>query len=329
MWSAILAIRHFAYDMGLLPSQKGALPTLVVGNAELGGTGKTPHVLDLVLRLQQMLGSGSVGILSRGYGRSSQEFRWVSDANVWQDVGDEPWMMQAALPNAAVAVGANRLKALERMATERPELRVVVLDDGLQHRSLRADRTVGLASRPSPPKGWGWARVLPSGPWRDLPSRLQSCDRVAATTPKALCWNPDWISHVQALPPQPALPQAEPYRENQGPWLLVTGVAQPQRVVDAAVGLGIDLAACAHYPDHHAFSPSEANEWILWMESQNVNGILTTHKDAVRLLPVLPDTLKDRLWVLPIEIRWSSPEHVDEFLKSWAQTLPSQSNRIF
>ena len=94
----MLHVRHKLYDWGILHSERGALPTLVVGNVELGGTGKTPHVLDLAQRLQTMLGEDTVGVLSRGYGRAVP-VQWVSEAQQWQDVGDEPWMMQRRLPS--------------------------------------------------------------------------------------------------------------------------------------------------------------------------------------------------------------------------------------
>ena len=136
----MLHVRHKLYDWGILHSERGALPTLVVGNVELGGTGKTPHVLDLAQRLQAMVGEDAVGVLSRGYGRASASgFQWVSEAQQWQDVGDEPWMMQRRLPNLHVAVCEDRLHGLAQMASERPQLRMVVLDDGMQHRALRPD----------------------------------------------------------------------------------------------------------------------------------------------------------------------------------------------
>ena len=116
VWAAVLALRHALYDWGVLPSRRGALPTLVIGNVELGGTGKTPHVIDVAHRLEGLLGEGTVGILSRGYGRTTKGFLWVKDGETWRDSGDEPWMMQSRLPSVAVAVCEDRLHGLERMA---------------------------------------------------------------------------------------------------------------------------------------------------------------------------------------------------------------------
>ena len=323
LWSLVLALRHLLYDLGLLTSQTGALPTLVVGNAELGGTGKTPHVLDLTRRLEALLGTGAVGILSRGYGRSSQDFQWVSQASSWQEVGDEPWMMQSLLPSAPVAVGTDRVRALKRMAAERPELRAVVLDDGLQHRALRPDRALGLVSRAVPHRALGWTKVLPAGPWRDLPGRLERCDRLVATTPTNAEGAGLWSSRIVPGKPDVVISNRPPEDSALGPVLLLTAVAQPHRVVDTALECHVDIAGCAHYPDHHPFSFEEVQSWMAWMNATGTGDILTTEKDAVRLMNVWPAEATARLWVLPTRVRWSDPQKVDDFLKSWSQSLPS------
>ena len=94
--------------------------------------------------------------------------------------------MQRTLPSAHVAVCANRLDGLSRMAQDRPALKAVVLDDGLRHRALKPDLTVGLHARQMP-SALGTRLRLPSGPWRDLPSRLRTCDLTIFTGRKGQC----------------------------------------------------------------------------------------------------------------------------------------------
>ena len=59
------------------------------------------------------------------------------------------------------------------------------------------------------------------------------------------------------------------------------------------------------------------------MRANGVKSLLTTEKDATRMATVLTPTQREAVWVLPLKIRWDRPELVDDFLKSWAQTLPS------
>jgi tetraacyldisaccharide 4'-kinase len=322
-------LRHALYDWGVFSSQKGALPTLVVGNAELGGTGKTPHVLHIAQRLQRLLGPEAVGILSRGYGRTSNGFVWVSNANSWREVGDEPWWMQGKLPSAHVAVSANRLDGLSRMAQDRPALKAVVLDDGLQHRALKPDLTVGLHGRPTPSVLGSAMAMVPSGPWRDLPSRLRTCDLTIFTGSERVEKTQVGLS-TRWVPGQPVcISSNDAYNEAlKGPALLATGIARPQRVVASCDALGVALAGRVHCPDHHAFSQAEVDGWRAWMTERGVQALITTEKDAVRLQEFWPTAGDMTLWVLPIALTWSDDRALDTLLESWTQTLTSSSNRI-
>ena len=314
-------IRHKLYDWGILSSQRGTLPTLVVGNVELGGTGKTPHVLDLAHRLQAMVGEDAVGVLSRGYGRVRPGFQWVSKAKQWQDVGDEPWMMQRHLPNLHVAVCEDRLHGLAQMASERPQLRVVVLDDGMQHRPLRPDLLIGLSARQPPTKIWQWTQVVPAGVFRDLPSRLEQCNLIVDTSGKSK-------GHHLKSSIRPSHPHNTTTDTLTVPALLVTGIARPERATQSALDMGVDLAGCAHYPDHHAFKTSDVTRWIEWMNAQNISALLTTEKDAVRLQGLMPAEWEHALWVLPSAVHWDDEAALQGFLESWVQALPSLEQRM-
>ena len=317
-------VRHKLYDWGILASRRGALPTLVVGNVELGGTGKTPHVLDVAQRLQAMVGDDAVGVLSRGYGRKRSGFHWVSEAQQWRDVGDEPWMMQGRLPNLHVAVCEDRIHGLAQMAKERPQLRLVVLDDGMQHRPLQPDMIMGLVSRGIPPKIWQWMHVVPAGTFRDLPSRLGQCDLIVDTSGAGK--GRDLNSSVRPQQPRPF--HGASSNPLTAPALLVTGIARPQRVTQSALDVGIDLAACAHYPDHHAFQTSDVAHWVVWMTDHDIRALLTTEKDAVRLQGILPEGWKHALWVLPMAVDWEAEARLQGFLESWVQALPSLEQRM-
>ena len=168
LYGLVVRARHRLYDAGILPSHEGALPTLVLGNLTVGGTGKTPLTERLVLDLENILGKGSVGILSRGYGRDTSGFQWVTPQSSSAEAGDEPVMLARKLPHAAVAVCEDRLQGLERMRDERPELRWVVCDDAFQHRALKPTLSMLLIDSTQPIAS---DRLLPAGRLRDVPER--------------------------------------------------------------------------------------------------------------------------------------------------------------
>ncbi|MFM7234989.1 MAG: tetraacyldisaccharide 4'-kinase [Flavobacteriales bacterium] len=49
LYGLVLRFRHFLFDSGIFKPQLGKLPTIVIGNLSLGGTGKTPHA-EYILR---------------------------------------------------------------------------------------------------------------------------------------------------------------------------------------------------------------------------------------------------------------------------------------
>ena len=82
-------VRKQLYSLGVLRQIKIDVPVIVVGNINVGGTGKTPVTLWLAGILQKQ--GKLVGIISRGYGgsRSRREPILVSKNSNAEEVGDE------------------------------------------------------------------------------------------------------------------------------------------------------------------------------------------------------------------------------------------------
>jgi len=106
--------------------KKYQIPIISVGNLTVGGSGKTPFVIALALRYE------NVTIISRGYGRKSRGLIEVSDkGKILTDVfnsGDEPMLMATSLNKASVIVSENREVAIE-LAIEKGS-KIIILDDG-------------------------------------------------------------------------------------------------------------------------------------------------------------------------------------------------------
>ena len=72
------------------------IPVICIGNATLGGTGKTPVAIYL-LRSLQRLGIGAVG-LTRGYGGTEKGPIVVHPKHSAADIGDEPLLLARHAP---------------------------------------------------------------------------------------------------------------------------------------------------------------------------------------------------------------------------------------
>ncbi len=109
------------------------LPIVSVGNLIVGGSGKTPFVIALALKFENVV------IISRGYGRQSKGLVEVSQkgkilSTVMQS-GDEPMLMAHSLPNASVIVSEDRHKAIELAKSQGAKL--IILDDGFNRVEIK------------------------------------------------------------------------------------------------------------------------------------------------------------------------------------------------
>lgn len=88
LFAIIIALRRFLYRVGLLRSYALPVPIIVVGNINMGGSGKTPVVIWLVNQLKAH--GYQPGVISRGYGAKVTQPTSVQADSLPSEVGDEP-----------------------------------------------------------------------------------------------------------------------------------------------------------------------------------------------------------------------------------------------
>jgi tetraacyldisaccharide 4'-kinase len=96
------------YRLGWLRTERVPVPVIVVGNVIAGGAGKTPVVMAVVQHLRAR--GLQVGVVSRGYGRRTDDCREVLADSDPLDVGDEPALIRHAT-RAPVFVARKRIEA--------------------------------------------------------------------------------------------------------------------------------------------------------------------------------------------------------------------------
>jgi tetraacyldisaccharide 4'-kinase len=171
LYKATIAGRASLYRSGLLRVRRVEAPVVIIGNITAGGTGKTPLTIWLAKALTQR--GYSPGIVSRGYrgnvGANPVVASIDSDPGI---VGDEAILLATA-SGCPVVVHPDRVaaaaKAIELGAN------VIIADDGLQHCRLVRDCEIAVIDGH---RGFGNGRLLPAGPLRESPARLDSVDKV-------------------------------------------------------------------------------------------------------------------------------------------------------
>lgn len=186
VYSGVVKLRTSAYQRAILPRRKLPCPVVSIGNIAVGGTGKTPMAIYLA-KLPRDLGHRTV-IISRGYkggfekkgGIVSDGFRLAADA---RSAGDEPFMMARALKGIPVIVGHDRHRS-GRLAIERFDPDIILLDDGFQHLKLHRDLDIVLLDARRP---FGNRHLLPRGNLREPISALCRAGTVILTRYEAAC----------------------------------------------------------------------------------------------------------------------------------------------
>ena len=135
IYGSITAIRNLLFDYGIFKSVSYNIPIICIGNLSAGGTGKTPHTEYIINLLKP---DYKVAILSRGYGRKTSNLQIVESTRKPAEVGDEPLQLKQNNPDCLVVVEKNRNKGVKHILKDFPKTEVILLDDGYQHRWIKA-----------------------------------------------------------------------------------------------------------------------------------------------------------------------------------------------
>lgn len=329
-------MRLMAYAVGILRREKGVLHTWVLGNITAGGTGKSPHARLFVRELEAILGKGTVGMLSRGYGRDTRGFSWVEGNSTSRNVGDEPLMLKRQMPDVDVAVCEDRLEGLRQMKQQRPLLQWVVLDDAFQHMRLEPDVSTILLDATQPMKR-DW--LLPAGRLRDLKSSLKRADSALITRSlgdeeRELLesgWpghGPVHATHMFEGPMQPwseaALeapsPVSSPNPSARTRILAVAGVARPERFMDG-LAQQFQIARREAFPDHHVYDEVDVKRWLAAQDTDAIGALITTEKDAMRLEPHKHLLRRLPVYYIPLMASWTQLEEAKIWIRETVEEI--------
>jgi tetraacyldisaccharide 4'-kinase len=266
LFGGLAALRRALYSRGWLRRYRARCPVVVVGNLTVGGTGKTPFVAWLARELTRR--ELVVGVALRGYGGQDGSARLVSKSDSAVAVGDEALLLSRKLAGP-VAIARHRADAVRLLENS---CDLVVCDDGLQHYALARDVEIAVIDAT---RGFGNGRLLPAGPLREPPSRLNSVDAVVLNGDGF-----DWPFAIRMqLEPVAVVSLRDGSRRPLSDYagrdvLAVAAIGNPERFFALLRHYGLRVQSRV-LPDHAHFSPVEAGALPGRL-------ILMTEKDAVK-----------------------------------------------
>lgn len=285
------------------------VPVICVGNATLGGAGKTTVALDLSRRL--VAHGWGVHVLLRGYGGSARGLHWVAPDEPASVAGDEALLHAAVAPTWTCANRTLGAQALLAACAE-----VVLMDDGLQNPGVQKRLSLLVVDGAS---GFGNGRVFPAGPLREpVAAAARRCQA-------AVLIGPDASGALAQLPPGLPVHRA---RLVPGPEATAlagrrvvgfAGIAMPEKFFATLDETGAEIVARRPFPDHHHYMQAELDS--LLAEAGRLDAVpVTTAKDAVRL----PPAVRERVTVLTVSLAWEDPDAPEGLLRTVINTWASE-----
>lgn len=304
--AATLAPAAFLYDLAqrlraalTAPVRAGA-PVICIGNATLGGVGKTPFAL----LLQGLLKAEGVDahFLSRGYGgRLSGPARVIAQ-HTSEEVGDEPLLLAAAAPTF---VARNRA-AGARAAADGAD--AVIMDDGFQNPAVAKAVSLLLIDAGDPA---GNGRLFPAGPLREPLAR-------AAARADAVILVGDGAAPA-GLGPAPVFRAKRRTTASIPPQRVFAfcGVGRPAQFFNALEAQGFALAGRAAFPDHHPYTDLEMA--ALRSKARKADAaLIATEKDIVRL----DSAARAGVAVARLEMSVDDPDALTALVRSGMARVP-------
>ncbi len=253
------------YDSGV--------PVICVGNATLGGTGKTPVTI-YILKSLRRLGLNAVG-LTRGYGGQEKGPILLNDKHTSIDVGDEPLLLAKHAP---VWVSAGRDDGAKAAVSNGAS--IIIMDDGHQNQLLKKSLSLLVVDAEI---GFGNGKIFPAGPLREnLNESLKRSDAIILMKPNK-DYKPDSFLLRQLrdkvlihayLKPTSILPKGKLYA--------FSGIGRPNKFFDSLRNYGGNIIEAISYSNHYQYKDIDI-ENLFVLASEYGASLITTEKDYVRL----------------------------------------------
>jgi tetraacyldisaccharide 4'-kinase len=324
-----MAVRNWMFDKGLFRDKKVDAVVISVGNLTVGGSGKTPmviYLLDLLKELRFM-----TGVLSRGYGRTTKGYLLVSDGKeIFSSVdqcGDEIFqtVSECGVPGA---VSENRVEGAKRFIKE-TGINIIVLDDAYQHRWIYRDiNLLVIEQKFLLSRNFLVKNLFPTGNLREPLNSVKRADAVIINRKFSSVENipEDLIKYFEGkklfMANYKAIGFVDIKRKIDHSLsefvgqksLVVSGIANPVSLLNVLNQNGVNTETRMVFKDHKNYSNKEIQSIRKKFYNTNSHSVITTQKDAVKLVGFSKEFDDIDIFYLKIKIEMSDEVSFNKFI---------------
>ncbi len=294
----IISLRDFFYRSRIFKRYALGAKVISIGNLTWGGTGKTPATLFILDRLLQR--GKKVAILIRGYGK------------------DAPRLLLSLSTGVPVFSGSDRVKTGHEAIIQH-SVDTLLLDDGFQYRRLERDLDIVCIDSTNP-FGNGW--MIPAGIMREGLNSLKKADiflitkvdlisgqrslqdleaRLKEINPRALIVKSiHKVGHIYKLSDGQLVDIEYLKDKNLG---LISAIGNPRSFEKTVSMLGLRFEKHFMFRDHYWYTEKDLKRIKDYCATHEIDTILTTEKDAVRLQGIKDKEWKIGIFVLTIKLQ--------------------------
>ena len=311
--------------MNILHSERFDIPIICVGNITVGGTGKTPTVEMLVEHYSEFY---NVAVLSRGYGRITKGYRVVTAQDSYRNVGDEPLQIKRKYPNVTVVVCEERVFAIHRIQEDFPDVNMIIMDDGFQHRYVEPLVNIVIVDYNRPVER---DHLLPYGQLRDTKSSLYRAHYFIVTkcpenmkpiNMRERMWLVEkpsqgmFFSRMVVMPPSPVFAGVDGTVKQGASVIAMSGIGDNE-AFNRGLEKRYQVVATLDLDDHHSYRMSDLSKMQRLLDKYPDAVIMTTEKDAVKFAhsTVVPEELRNKMFFERITLRFVGDSRKELFAR--------------
>jgi len=329
LYAVIVNLRNWLFDKGYFKAKKVDAKIISVGNITVGGSGKTPTVIYITGLLKEE--KKKVGVLSRGYGRKSSGYILVADnEKILADVkecGDEIFqtITECKVP---AAVCESRVKGAKRLISD-TQVDTIVLDDAFQHRWIARDIDLLICEQRflNDPEFLN-QNLLPTGNMRENFDSVKRADAIIINRKFSEKEPPNktmrkfaetkslfngYYKAIGFVDIKRNLDYNIEEFEGQKS-LVVSGIANPFSFINALKQTKVDTQNQMIFSDHKNYTLKEVQNIRKDFYSTNSHSVVTTQKDAVKLVKFSKEFDDIDIFYLKIHMEIDEKEEFRNFI---------------